>query len=72
MPRKQLANSLTRMNPAATHADLGALLEEMIGKINALAEGFNDHLGEATVHATTTTASSVATMQTIAQREIYP
>jgi hypothetical protein len=72
MPRKQLASTITRMNPAATHADLGGLLEEMVEKINQLAESVNDHLGEATVHNVATTASSVATMQTIAQREFYP
>ena len=67
MPRKQLAQTLTRMNPAATHADLGALLEEIIAKVNEVVTAYNAHVS--TTHAT---ATAIVTMNTIAQREIYP
>lgn len=72
MPR-QLAAQISRMNPAASYADLGVLLEEMIAKVNALVETYNIHLAESgSVHGATCTATSVATMTTIAQRDIFP
>jgi hypothetical protein len=68
MPRKQLAQTLTRMNPAATHADLGALLEEIIAKVNEVVTAHNTHVST-TSHAS---ATAIVIMNTSAQREIYP
>jgi hypothetical protein len=73
MPIKDLENQLNRMNPSASHANLGTLLEEMIAKVNVIIDSYNIHLAESgSVHGATCTATSVATMTTIAEREIYP